>query len=179
MKLQMKRDQLLSTNGVSAPDLSLAVIRPAKLSDTALIEAMHRRLSLESMYYRYLRPYTPSPAEIEQVCQLDESNGAAFVIALPGSPERILGLGYYIIQGSPQAPIADPAILIEDEFQGLGLGKLLFQQMGQHARSQGVRAFLMLIHLANQRMMSLIRRSGFPFQEGKMDLGAREMQVLL
>lgn len=180
MKQPIKSEQLTSMNVVSLRDGRVALIRPVNLSDAPLIEAMHHRLSMESLYHRYLRPYMPSLAEIERICQLEGgAGGAAFVAVLPASPERILGLGYYLSEGNPQVPIADPALLIEDGFQGLGLGKLLFQHLGQYARSRGVRAFQMLIHRANPRMMGVIERSGFPFQKGNLDFGAREIEVLL
>jgi RimJ/RimL family protein N-acetyltransferase len=139
---------------------------------------MHQRLSLVSIFYRYLRPHRPAPEEIERLCRLNENEGAAFVAALETKPNMIIGLAYYLLE--PQHPdlTADLAILIEDNFQGLGLGYAFFQRLREKAATQHVQAFKLVLHPNNRQMMRLVQRTGLPFTE-EMVHGVREVQLLL
>ena len=43
-------------------------VRPAQQSDVVLIQDMHRRLSKESVYYRYLVSRTPDREALQSLC---------------------------------------------------------------------------------------------------------------
>jgi RimJ/RimL family protein N-acetyltransferase len=139
---------------------------------------MHQRLSLVSIFYHYLRPHRPSLEEIERLCQLNDNGGVAFVATLETAPEIVIGLAYYRLE--PQHPdlTADLAILIEDNFHGLGLGRGLFQRLREKAERQHVRAFKLVLHPANRQMMGLIQRIGLPFSEEVVH-GVREVHLFL
>jgi RimJ/RimL family protein N-acetyltransferase len=139
---------------------------------------MHQRLSLVSIFYRYLRSHRPPLEEIERLCRLSENEGAAFVAALATRPKMVIGLAYYRLDPQSRDLTAELAILIEDNFQGLGLGYTLFQRLREKAETRHVQAFKLVLHPNNRQMMRLIQRTGLPFVE-KMDHGVREVHLLL
>jgi acetyltransferase len=139
---------------------------------------MHQRLSLVSIFYRYLRSHRPPLEEIERLCRLNENEGAAFVAALETGSKTVVGLGYYLLEPQHQDLAAELAILIEDNFQGLGLGRGLFKLLREKAETQHVQAFKLVLHPANRQMMRLIQGTGLPFVE-KMVHGVREVRLLL
>ncbi|MBE7550717.1 MAG: GNAT family N-acetyltransferase [Anaerolineales bacterium] len=159
-------------------DGTRVTLRPVQPDDALPTQEMHQRLSLVNIFYRYLRPHRPAPEEIEHLCRLNENEGAAFVAVLETRPTRVVGLAYYLLE--PQHPdlTTEMAILIEDNFQGLGLGYGLFQLLREKAETQHVQAFKLLLHPNNRQMMRLIQRTGLPFVE-KMVHGVREVQLFL
>lgn len=54
-------------------------IRPVHPDDGLRLYEMHQRLSADTIYYRYLRPYRPELKEMEKVASLQGSNGVGFV----------------------------------------------------------------------------------------------------
>ncbi|HMN30476.1 MAG TPA: hypothetical protein PKE45_20160 [Caldilineaceae bacterium] len=68
--------------------------RPIQPGDAGLIDEMHRRLSPESLYFRYLQPRIPPLAEIEQVCTLPSEKGAGFVATVHEEKEKVFSVAY-------------------------------------------------------------------------------------
>ena len=100
-------------------------------------------------------------------------------MAVVSSPrERVVGVGYYLIEDNRQLSVAQPAILVEDRFQGQGLGRIMLQGLYQQALARGIRAFLAHIDSANTRMMNIIQRSGLPF-EVRSNHSVQEVHILL
>jgi acetyltransferase len=159
-------------------DGTRVTLRPIQPDDALPTQEMHQRLSLVNIFYRYLRPHRPAPEEIERLCRLNENEGAAFVAALETGSKMVVGLGYYLLEPQRQDLAAELAILIEDNFQGLGLGRGLFQLLREKAESQHVQAFKLALHPNNRQMMRLVQGTGLPFAE-KMVHGVREVQLFL
>ena len=135
-------------------------IRPARPEDVPSILAMHQRLSSNSLYLRYLVPYLPDyvPAHLHDICHQSPKQGAALIAVREG---QVIGFGYYVIK--PEQPdTAEPALLIEDKFQGQGIGGRLFNHLITVARAQGVSYFDALAHSSNRPMLHLLRRNGQP-----------------
>jgi L-amino acid N-acyltransferase YncA len=139
-------------------------VRPIQPSDAALIHEMHQRLSPDSIYYRYLQPRMPSMAELEQICRLDPAKGAGFVATAQSDNEIIVGIAYYVREMQSLQPIAEPGILVEDQFQGQGIGRHLWQRMQQHALVNTIHKLRVLFHPNNQRVARLVRGGGFAYQ---------------
>jgi GNAT superfamily N-acetyltransferase len=136
-------------------------IRPIRSDDVQPILDMHQRLSSDSMFLRYLVPYLPTyiPAHLYQICNQPAGQGTALVAI---HDAQIIGLGYYVVK--PEQPnTAEPALLIEDRFQGQGIGRRLFNRLITTARAQGIYFFDALMHSSNRSMLRLLRHSGHPF----------------
>jgi len=158
-----------------ANTLSGLTIRPAEKQDVQLLLEMHQRLSNESLYKRYhsLRP--PTRDELEKICALAESDGRVIVAAVSGEPIRIVGMAYYVRSGSDSA---ETAFLIEDGYQGLGIGRRLMRHLTQAAFKQGIRYFDAYVLPSNEVMINLLQQSG-RLVHNRVGYGARLIRVRL
>lgn len=152
-------------------------IRPLRTDDVDDLLAMHQRLSTQTIYNRYLRPYTPSRAELEAICNLAAPRGAGFAVVTDTPSSQIVGMGYYVVD-EKRPLVAEPAILIEDRYQGMGLGSRLFARLTEHARSHDITAFTMLVQAANRPMFQLLSRSGYHYKT-TLDYGAHDVWMPL
>ena len=148
------------------PSLHLRLIRP---EDLVLLCEMHHRLSSESIYLRYLQYKVPSLDELAAVCQLSPERGAAFVATVKSGKERLVGLAYYMIDSAGARPIAELGILVEDQFQGQGIGRALWQRLHQHARGEQIHGLRVLFDPINWRVLRLLRGSGYPYHASSED----------
>jgi RimJ/RimL family protein N-acetyltransferase len=152
-------------------------IRKAEISDAGRILEMHQRLSQESVYSRYLYSYTPSLEDMRDVCSLESDAGYVLIATVEEPEEKVVGIAYYCFE--PQDPTtAEPAILVEDEYQGCGLGKQLLKELCQSAARLGVTEFICHTDLSNHRVHRMIERSGMRF-ESKYDQGMKKIHVWL
>jgi RimJ/RimL family protein N-acetyltransferase len=135
-------------------------IRPMQLDDLLAIDAMHDRLSKQSLYYRYFVARKPSLEVLREQVQLSQYKGAALVATLDSAPNRIIGMAYYLFTPKDDS-VAEPALLIEDRFQGLGLGGALFKYLSREALSQALHAFQLFILPENRRALKLLNHVPF------------------
>ena len=138
-----------------------ATIRAMQLNDLAAIDAMHDRLSKQSLYERYFVSYRPSQDALREQMQLSQQRGAALVATLDLAPDEIIGMAYYL-RFLDDSGVAEPAFLVEDRFQGQGLGSALFYYLIKEALSQALRGFRIFIQPENRRMLRLLDQKTFP-----------------
>jgi len=150
---------------------------PVRTDDAPLLYEIHQRLLPNTLFYRYLRPYRPTLAEMENVASLQGSDGMAFVATQAITREEIAGVAYYVVDRN-QRGTAEPAILVEDRFQGQGIGSRLFRCLSRQALANSIHTFQAIAHPANVAVTRLLQGSGFPVEE-KLAYGAREMRILL
>lgn len=160
--------------GVSS-GLSSLIFRPVQMADADLIVAMHRRSSEKTIYSRYHSPRVPTWQEIAQICQLNGENGRAIVAATSGKKPAVVGLAYYILSAPDTAEIA---LLVEDRYQGQGVGKQLLKLLTALAIAQGIYFFEAFVLPTNRRMFHLLHQTGQVVQN-KLDYGTREMRIQL
>lgn len=150
-------------------------IRLGRPDDVELILEMHQRLSEESIYKRYHAPRLPTPEEVAQMCQLNGRNGRLLVAVLPGRRPTIVGMAYYIWS---EESVAETAFLVEDRFQGQGIGKRLIQALVQQAVAQNIQFFDAQVLPTNRPMIHLLHQTG-QLVFNKLGYGTREMRVRL
>jgi GNAT superfamily N-acetyltransferase len=152
-------------------------IREIQDGDVGLIQEMHERLSSESVYYRYLGANKPSFAELQHLFASDGKHGSALVAEVNEPVKKIVALAFYKID--PKDPSsAEPAVLVEDAFQGCGLGKRIVSVLCWRALEKGLNTFDTYIHPGNLRVFSMIKNSGLRFECRYFD-GLRQIRVWL
>jgi RimJ/RimL family protein N-acetyltransferase len=153
-------------------------LRPIRPDDAPRLQALHSRLSAETIFLRFMgmRPVLP-PDEAREFATLDYHTRMAFVAAQPeDGDERLVGVARYAVV-SPQRPgEAEAAIVIEDSFQNRGLGTVLLDRLLTFARGHGITAFVAEINAENERMMKFVRHSGLPTEKRLAD-GVWEIRV--
>lgn len=152
-------------------------IRPASTSDVTALQQMHERLSRESLIFRYHGPRQPTAKQLRQFCSSDDKN-AAYVISPIEDRTAVIGIGQYVRIDADELGAAEVAFLIEDRFQGYGLGKRLFAALYGHALVADVKQFLAYVQPANFAMMRLFYNCGLALNEQYI-YGAREIRMTL
>ncbi len=163
------------TGQAVSPRLETLIFRPVEPEDVDLIWKMHQRSSEKTIYSRYHSPRVPTRQEIAQICQLDRENGRAVVAAIGGKKPAVVGLAYYIAS-APNA--AEPALMVEDRYQGQGVGKQLMHCLTELAVAQGIYFFEAFVLPTNKPMLHLLQQTG-QVEQNKLVYGAREMRIQL
>ncbi len=159
------------------PTTEVVIIRSMKLSDIPLIASMHDRISKESIYSRYFSVNKPSMSSVVEQAHLSSYKGASYVAVLQNPPCEIIGVAYYICS-SDDPGVAEPALLIEDRFQGNGLGWAMMEQLISDAREQTISLFQSYVLMTNQRILRMLEKSGLPFERHYRD-GLFEIRLSL
>jgi GNAT superfamily N-acetyltransferase len=150
------------------------IIRAGRPEDKELIWEMHQRLSDDSLYSRYHSPRIPTKKEIAKICELKPENGRLLVATIPSKRTQIVGMAYYVLSGET----AEAALLVEDSFQGQGIGKQLLKTLARQALAQGIRFFDAYVLPSNRTMMYLLYQVG-QLVYNKLDYGTREIRISL
>lgn len=155
-----------------------ATIRPIRPDDAPRLQALHSRLSPESVYFRFLGQHTVlSATEAAHLANVDYRTRMALVACVDnGGEEQVIGVARYAMIGPADSGGAEAAVVVEDRFHGQGLGTQLFTRLMKYAAAHGVHAFQGTIHSANDRILRIIQRSGFPvsrrFADGVWEIRA-------
>lgn len=170
-KVNSEQAKIMGRNG------TWVTVRPVQPRDVSLIEQMHERLSKDSVYFRYLGPRKPATGDFQDLCSMGKRNGMVIVATVDEPGEKIFGIACYRID--PANPtLAEPAILVEDDYQGCGLGKQIVSALCRRAIQAGVNTFVSYIHPVNQRVLRMIQSSGLPYECRYTD-GLKKVSVRL
>lgn len=170
MAYQIKRVSL--RNGTSV------IIRPVQPQDAERIYDMYTRSSSRSIYMRYMRHTQPTLDEIRKIVNLDPARGSVLVAVTDSAQEQVVGYGFYVIDPGFKPYVAEPAIMIEDAYQGLGLGSELNWLLVEKSREQNVYAFEAYVASANDAIFRLVRKSGLPYVQS-IDNGEHVLFVVV
>ena len=158
-----------------SPTASSLIFRSVQIDDVDLIIEMHERSSERTIFSRYHSPRIPTRQEITQICQLEGKNGRAVVAAIAGKKPQVVGMAYYI---NVDVETAEVALLVEDSFQGQGVGKRLLCWLTELALAQGIVFFEAFVLPTNKPALHLLQQMGRVAQN-KLVYGARELQIEL
>jgi GNAT superfamily N-acetyltransferase len=170
-------DVLAVSNGLAGQ--TAVTIRPVTPADLNLLVDLHGRLSAESLFKRYLRPYRPTVRDIAAIVNLPMSQGAALIATTSERRREIaVGLAYYIIEDVSHPFTAEPAFVVDDWYQGRGIGAYLFEVLRETAVAHQIQAFNAVMHPANSSMMRIFERSGLPLRQCR-GYGERDVHIRL
>ena len=129
--------------------------RPVQPDDEARFYRLWPRLSRESVYRRFHSPVHRLPAEtVRRLVQVDHDLREAVVADIGG---EVVGVARY--DRSPtDSTTAEFAILVEDAWQNLGVGRQLLTQLIELARDRGIAVLTATVQPDNERVLGLIRR---------------------
>lgn len=166
---------------VSLRDGTLVSIRPIRPDDAPRLQALLTRLLPASIYLRFLEYRKAlSDQEARSLAEVDYHNRMAFVAFVEQGPEeRIIGVARYAVVESAVPCSAEAAIVVEDEYQGRGLGTILLKRLVSYARENGVHSFWATVHRNNAQILRFIKRSGLPVERKVLKEGAWDIRVRL
>lgn len=140
-------------------------IRAVRPQDRGLLIDALRNVGPDSLYLRFFSKKAKfTDEELRRATDVDFTDVIALVAVMEEAGEdRIVGGGRYLRIGAPgPAQRAEVAFLIDDAHQGLGIGSHLFRHLAAIARAAGIVQFEAEVLPANQGMLQLFSRSGFP-----------------
>jgi len=164
---------------VTLRDGTEVVIRAIRPDDAPRLQDLFHRLSPESVYFRFLgRPKDLPLAQAQRLANVDCVLCMAFVATHGRDDVRdIIGVARYAhVEGRPG--LAEAGIVVEDRYQGRGLGTMLLKRLIAYAREHGVQALYASVHPANDQILRFIQRSSLP-TESRLEAGVWEMHVYL
>jgi acetyltransferase len=162
---------LPSPEDIILADGSHAVIRPIQSEDAKHLKATFLRLSSQSIYFRFMAHKKElTDEEAQHLANVDYRTHMAFVALIEedGKPV-IVGVSRYALFDLSKPDMAESAVVVRDDCQHRGIGRLLLWRLVDYARLQGVRYLRGIILPENLRMVELIKKGGLPFEKRFVD----------
>ena len=133
----------------------LRAIRP---EDGVALIALFDRLSERTIYQRFfVARRTLPPAWVHALTHVDYRRRLAIVAELDEATGRqLIGVARYDVTDTAEA--AEVALVVEDAWQGHGLGTLLLHAIMRAGEACGVRRFRVDVLAENRRMLRLLSR---------------------
>jgi GNAT superfamily N-acetyltransferase len=126
-------------------------IRAASLLDIEGLRGMFARASSETIYRRFHIPYPEVPEWMLALMLDSDHYGKEALVAV--AEEKIVGHAMYA--GLGEGSEAEMAIVVEDRWQSIGVGKSLLLELVGRARRQGIETFVGEVLSTNQPMLGL------------------------
>lgn len=150
-------------------------VRRIRAEDAVALQRLVGRSSDRSIELRFFGPMKElSETQARRFAEVDGEDRFALVGLDPEDPEEIVAVVRYEREGG--ADSAEYAALVEDRFQGRGLGITLTHRLVDAARKRGIRRLHALVMGENARMLRMLKYLGLPAKERWLD-GARCVEV--
>jgi GNAT superfamily N-acetyltransferase len=135
-------------------DIAVAT-RPVQDDDLGRFLRLWPRLSPETRYRRFHSPVHRLPMDlVRRLVHVDHDDREAVVAVVGG---EVVGVARY--DRSPADPAeAEFAVVVEDDWQNVGLGRQLLGELSRLAACRGVHTLTATVQADNDRMVHLIRR---------------------
>ena len=132
-------------------------IRPIRPDDASrLVETFHR-LSAETIYRRFFTARSHlTAAEAEHFATVDHDDRVALVATVD---DQVVGVARY--ERLAAGDEAEVAFVVEDAYQGRGIGSALLEQLAAAARDRGIRRFVAEVLPGNRTMVAVFIDAGY------------------
>ena len=138
-------------------DGSRVLVRPIAPEDRDELVAGFERLSPESRYRRFFGPMNRlSERELDRLTRVDHHDHEALVALEEGSG-RGVGVARFV---RIQEDEAEPAIVVADDWQRLGLAGRLLDMLSERALEEGIARFRAPVLAQNKAAIALLKRLG-------------------
>jgi GNAT superfamily N-acetyltransferase len=135
-------------------DIAVAT-RPVQPDDDALFRRLWPRLSSDTVYRRFHSPLHGLPPEtVQRLVTVDHDRREAVAAVVGG---EVVGVARYD-RSTADPTTAEFAILVEDTWQGAGLGRQLLTELVELASTRGVATLTATVQRDNDPVIGLIRR---------------------
>jgi RimJ/RimL family protein N-acetyltransferase len=153
------------------------LLRPIRPDDESRLVDLYDRLSRDSRYQRFfslMRRLPPDWAHF--LANVDYRRRFAFVLEpRTAGPPLVIGVGRY--EPTDQEGSAEVAFAVQDDWQGRGLGVVLFSALLAAAEANGIRRFRAWVLGENRRMLALITRFA-DVRSRRLEAGVHELEFV-
>lgn len=137
------------------------IIRPIRPEDEPLLAELLRTSSEQTLMMRFFRKLTEITHELlVRYCHIDYDREMSFVAVIRESDREML-IGEVRMSRLPDMESAEMAVIVGDQWQGMGIGKTLCLHCLKIAKELGITRMWMEILQVNSRMMSRAEKMGF------------------
>lgn len=152
----------LEPESFTLKDGTQVIIRPIVPEDADHLQDTFDHLSMESIYLRFLSFKKELPdEEARDLATVDYTSHMAFVaVCQKNGRDIVVGVSRYARQDAGDPEMAESAVVVQDDYQGRGIGKLLLRRLVKYARAKGIHFLRGNLQIGNDRMLELVRRSG-------------------
>jgi GNAT superfamily N-acetyltransferase len=155
-------------------EIPFRVVRP---DDAAALQRVHARCSERTIHLRFFGSMKElSDKKARYFASTDGVDHLGLVALDPEDPNEIVAVVRYARE--PGNEKAEYAALVEDRWQGHGVGAGLTRRLIDAAKENGVRYFYALVMGENTRMLQVFRHLGLPERE-RFEEGAKRVEVVL
>src|ERR687889_722957 len=163
--------KLTLRDGVVVP---VRTIRP---DDAPALQRLHSRLSEQSIHSRFFSSMKNlSDQQATYFADVDGVNRYALVALDPENQEEIIAVVRFSREGSTDK--AEYAALVEDYWQGRGVGLSMTRRLIEEARDRGIHALYGLVMPENRGMLKLLRSLDLPEHESRSE-GIKYVEIEL
>ena len=158
-------------------------IRPIRAEDEPIMVKFHESLSDRTVYLRYLSPMVLSDRvtheRLARMTHNDYDREIALVVeGLENGEKAIFGVAR-LSKLRGQNEEARVTMLVNDRFQGQGLGKELLKRLLDVARDEKIKSVIAIISPENESMQKLCRVLGFSSMQADPETGMIKAQISL
>ena len=143
---------------VALKDGTAVHLRPIRGADEGGLLALYDRLSPDSLYFRFFVVPDKDASKVAYLTHVDYERRYAVVAETAGG---IVGVARWECLADRPGH-AEVAFTVADDFQGRGLGGILFRRLAALARTRGIKVFEAEVLKNNERMLRLFERTGLP-----------------
>ena len=136
------------------------LLRPIRPEDEPAHHELFQRLSQKDVYFRFFRAINDlDHRQLARYTQIDYDREMAFIATTGGEHPETLGVVRAVADADNN--VAEFAIVIRSDRQGIGLGHRLMEKLIRYCREHGTRRLVGETLMDNQAMIRLARRFGF------------------
>jgi len=151
--------------------------RGVRPDDAPALQRVHARCSERTIHLRFFGSMKElSDKKARYFASTDGMDHLGLVALDPKDPNEIVAVVRYARE--PGDEKAEYAALVEDRWQGYGVGADLTRRLIDAAKENGVRFFYALVMGENTRMLKVFRHLGLPERE-RFEEGAKRVEVVL
>ncbi|MGB9959608.1 MAG: bifunctional acetate--CoA ligase family protein/GNAT family N-acetyltransferase [Candidatus Bathyarchaeales archaeon] len=136
------------------------VLRPIKPEDEALLREFYCSLSEETIQFRFFQVFREFSHEtLTRHCNLDYDREIAIVAETRETARKIVGVS--LLTTDPGRKHGEFAVVVGDQWQGIGLGSKLVDCVIEVGKDMGLETIYGYVSSNNSRMIELCTRKGF------------------
>ena len=132
-------------------------LRPIRPDDEPRLMALCDRLSPRTLYERFFSVRRLRPEEAHAFANVDYRQRMAVVAEVDtGHEPELVGVARY--SRTDEETTADVGLVVEDGWQGLGLGSILLEEICRAGEQQGIKQFSADVLTENRRALTMLAR---------------------
>jgi acetyltransferase len=165
---------------VALKDGSQVTLRPIRPDDAPRLQEGFSRLTPQTIYMRFLQAAKElTDQQARELAEVDYQTRMAIVgfINEEGYERLVVVARYGMLPDRAEEGLAEAAIVVRDDYQMRGLGKIAMNYLVQYASEHGVRGLVATVHANNIPILTFIRNTGVPFTKRIIEPGIWEIII--